>query len=59
MTIGIDANESIKQRYVTAVLYFAMNGENLIENYNFPKGGPICSWNQNQTYGMICDQANV
>jgi hypothetical protein len=57
-TVGITPDETIKQRYVAALLYFALGGENWINKYNFLMGLPICSWNQ-ELLGIICDSANV
>ena len=58
MMVGSTANETIKQRYVAAVLYFALHGENWINKYNFLTPGPICSWNQ-ETLGILCNSAKV
>ena len=55
---GIIANETIKQRYVAALLYFALNGENWIDKFNFLKGNPICSWNQ-KLMNILCNSAKV
>jgi hypothetical protein len=57
-SVGVNDIESIKQRYVAAVLYFALGGDNWIEKYNFLTGDPICSWNQ-ESSGVICDSTNV
>jgi hypothetical protein len=57
-TVGINTDETIKQRYVAALLYFALGGENWINKYNFLTGLPICSWNQ-ELLGIICDSANL
>jgi hypothetical protein len=50
--------EIINQRYVAAVLYFALGGENWIKRYNFLTEDPICSWNQ-EFSGVICNSTNA
>jgi hypothetical protein len=49
--------EIIKQRYVAAVLYFALSGEGWINQYKFRSEADICSWNQEDS-GIICDSTN-
>ena len=58
MTVGVEADETIKQRYVAAVLYFALNGENWNNQYNFLTRGSICSWNQD-SFGILCNSTKV
>jgi hypothetical protein len=54
-----DSNpEIIKQRYVAAVLYFALGGNNWTDKYNFLTGDSICEWH-NESSGIICDPAKV
>ena len=57
-TVGITTNETIEQRYDTAVLYFVLDGENRINKYNFLSEDDICSWNQ-ESLGMLCDSARL
>jgi hypothetical protein len=57
-SVGDTNPEIIKERYVAAVLYFALGRDNWIEKYNFLTGDPICSWNQ-ESSGVICDFTNV
>ena len=45
--------EIIKQRYVVAVLYFALGGEGWTNHYTFRTEGYICSWNQDELSGII------
>jgi hypothetical protein len=54
MSVQLDDNEIIKQRYVAAVLYFALGGDSWTNPHNFLSVDEICSWNTNQVSGIIC-----
>jgi hypothetical protein len=54
VVVGLNATETIKQRYVAAVLYFALGGEGWANQYNFLTEDDICLWNQNDVSGIIC-----
>ena len=53
--------ETIKNRYVAALLYYAFGGTGWKEQYNFLSEGNICTWNQDGldglVYGITCDSA--
>jgi hypothetical protein len=53
-SVGVNDTEIIKQRYVAAVLYFALAGKDWKNQYNFLSGDDICLWNQNELSGIIC-----
>jgi hypothetical protein len=53
-TVGINDTETIKQRYVAAVLYFALGGKGWTNQYNFLSEDDICLWNQNNFSGISC-----
>jgi hypothetical protein len=56
MSAQLDDHEIIKQRYVAAVLYFALGGDSWTESNNFLSEDEICSWNTNQFSGIICSE---
>ena len=53
-TLPIDTpEETIKNRYVAALLYYAFGGSNWKEQYNFRSEGDICTWNQKGLFGLM------
>jgi hypothetical protein len=60
-SVNVTDPEIIKQRYVAAVIYFALGGKGWTNQYNFCSGDDICLWNQNELSGIICGslQGNV
>jgi hypothetical protein len=57
-SVGVNDTEIIKQRYVAAVLYFALGGKGWKKQYKFLSEADICSWNQNELSGIICNATN-
>jgi hypothetical protein len=53
-SVGVTDPETIEQRYVAAVLYFALVGKGWTNQYSFCSAADICSWNQNELSGIVC-----
>lgn len=53
-SVGITPIETIKTRYVAAVIYYALGGESWTNQYNFLSEGDVCTWNQNSA-GISCN----
>ena len=51
-------HETIKTRYVAALLYFAFQGTNWLQQFNFLSADNVCMWNQigtdDRAYGIEC-----
>ena len=59
LSVGQDSTFEIQQRYVAAVLYFALGGETWTEQYNFLSADSVCLWNRQQCWaGMSRWQRN-
>lgn len=54
-SIGVTPVETIKQRYVAAVIYYALGGDGWSNKYNFLSDGEICTWNQGGFAGLVCN----
>lgn len=54
ITVGVTPDETIKTRYIAAVLYYALGGEEWNNQYNFLSEGDVCTWNQNSLSGIVC-----
>jgi len=52
-TVGSTPDETIKARYVAAVIYYALGGQEWPEKYSFLSEGDICTWNQNGAGGFL------
>ena len=53
LSVGATPVETIRARYVAAVLYYGFGGDDWTEKYNFLSEGDICTWNQ-ADFGIIC-----
>lgn len=49
------APDHIIQRYVCALLYFALNGESWKSQLNFLTATSVCAWNDGKGRGVYCD----
>jgi hypothetical protein len=47
-------NESLKERYVAALLYFALGGETWFDQYGFLSSSSVCEWNSVSGMGVFC-----
>ncbi|CAJ1943044.1 unnamed protein product [Cylindrotheca closterium] len=47
--------DHIIQRYVCALLYFALNGENWYSQLNFLASDSVCEWNDGNGNGVYCN----
>ena len=54
LSVGQDSSQVIQQRYVAAVLYFALGGETWTDQYNFLSANKTCEWLVNKD-GIQCD----
>lgn len=61
MVRGDGSDEDIILRYVSAVVYYSLSGENWTNQYNFLSHDDICSWNdaETRTSGIICSDGEV
>jgi hypothetical protein len=53
------SDQELIQRYVSALFYFSLDGENWIDQYGFLGEANVCEWNDGSTrttMGIVCDQ---
>lgn len=53
--------KDLNQRYIAALLYFALDGGNWFEQYYFLKESHVCEWNNGSSrnkMGIICDSSD-
>lgn len=55
LSVGEDSAEVIQQRYVAAVLYFALGGTQWTDTFNFLSADKACLWNVDKL-GIHCDE---
>lgn len=51
----ITPTSQLIERYIAAVLYFATNGDEWSQDFNFLDGDTICSWNSGGPDGITCN----
>ena len=50
--------EELNQRYIAALFYFSLNGQNWVDQYGFLEASHVCEWNNGSSrkkMGVICD----
>jgi hypothetical protein len=47
-------NDSLKERYVAALLYFALGGDTWFDQYGFLSSSSVCEWNSVSGMGVFC-----
>jgi hypothetical protein len=47
-------NDPLKERYVAALLHFALGGETWFDQYDFLSSSSVCEWNSVRGMGVFC-----
>jgi hypothetical protein len=47
------SDEELSQRYIAALLYFSLDGNNWIDKYRFLDDSNVCEWNNGSTRNML------
>jgi hypothetical protein len=59
LDFGIVSTDELLERYVMAILYFSMGGENWENTFGFLSGSSVCMWNEYEgatlSGGVRCD----
>ena len=53
--------DELNDRYIAALFYFSLNGDNWSNQYGFLEDTHVCEWNNGSsrhTMGVICDNHN-
>jgi hypothetical protein len=56
------SEQTLSQRYVAALFYFALGGENWVDKYGFLGASDVCEWNNGSPrskMGIVCDNAGI
>lgn len=56
------SDRELEQRYIAALFYFALDGDNWLDQYGFLGESNLCEWNVGSTTtmrGIICDDTGV